>query len=97
MISAIIGLELYTSEACILLPDHDPEIRICQEGETLTHKDDTVQKIDAYYNDTLDFQAWKGGVQDFDDVTVENSISRNYYYVPPVANVHKEAIENKYI
>ena len=34
MIDATIGRESYTSEACILLPDHDPEVCICQEGET---------------------------------------------------------------
>ena len=97
MIDATIGHEQYTSKACILLPDHDPEVCICQERETLTHRDDTVQKWNAYYNDTRDFKAWKAGVQHFNDVTVENNISRTYFCISPVANVHKEAIENKYI
>ena len=54
MIGATMGVEQYIGDTYILLPDHDPAA--CQEGKTLTFKDDTVQKLEAYYNDTFDFQ-----------------------------------------
>ena len=69
IIGATIDPKQYTSEAYILLPDHDPEV--CQKVETLT-EDDTVQRLDAYYNDTLDFQTLKAGVQNLNHVTIGN-------------------------
>ena len=90
MIGATIDPKQY-----ILLSDHDPEVG--QKVETLT-KDDTVQKLDAYYNDTLDFRTLKGCVRNLNHVTVRNSILRSYSYSSPVVTFTKRQLKiNTYV
>ena len=99
MIGGTMCVEQYIGDAYVLLADHDHDPEVCRKGETLTLKDGTLQKLDAFSNDTFDLQKSKECAQDVNyDATDENGILRNYPYVPSVASlthVHQEAIENK--
>ena len=54
MIDATMCLDKYIGDGYILLHDHDPHV--CQEGETFTFTDGTLQKLEVYCDDTFDLQ-----------------------------------------
>ena len=80
MINATMCLDKYIGDGLLLLHDHDPDV--CQEGETFTFTDGTLQNLQVYCDDMFDLQKWRGCVQDLNcGVTNENGILRNYHYV----------------
>ena len=48
-----------TSEAYIILPDHNPSV--CKPNTPLTYQNVTVQKLTAKAGDTFNFKTWTGG------------------------------------
>ena len=82
MEAVTLGPEPYTSEAYIIMPDHDPQI--CEKDRPLTYENVNVQKLEAYYNDTYDFSTWSGGVTELNyNISVISGILRDYPYKPP--------------